>query len=225
MARILANFEAVDKGYGPGVPLDRTRVVGRSVNAWSTLIVPLTRRVPPDTGRITRVAGCGSPKSGSATTLTRHPEVRAARLRPRRAVGAVGEVSVSERRRLQLLWRSWTGPTCRRFTSRPKTYRHLTATEDPIDGWIGTLARGLAGPVPRQAGLRPRGRAVGDGRCATCRAASTSTSTSVAPPPICQPRNRVTPELQPNGSRIAPVPDAATMRAARTSWKVACTGS
>ena len=66
-ARNLVNLESVSKGYGTrllldGVSLgvgegDRTGVVGRNGDGKSTLLRLLTRREPPDTGRVTHAGG------------------------------------------------------------------------------------------------------------------------------------------------------------------------
>ena len=67
MARNLVNLEGVGKAYGTRVLLDdvslgvgegdRTGVVGRNGDGKSTLLRLLTRREPPDTGRVTHAGG------------------------------------------------------------------------------------------------------------------------------------------------------------------------
>ncbi len=86
MARNLVNLEAVGKGYGTrllldGVSLgvgdgDRTGVVGRNGDGKSTLLRLLTRREPPDTGRVTHAGGLRVAEVGQRDDLDPTATVR-----------------------------------------------------------------------------------------------------------------------------------------------------
>ena len=98
LARNLVNLEGVGKAYGTralldGVSLgvaegDRIGVVGRNGDGKSTLLRLLTRREPPDTGRVTHAGGLRVARSGSATTSTRRrPCARSSSATGRRTSG------------------------------------------------------------------------------------------------------------------------------------------
>ncbi len=86
MARNLVNLEAVVKGYGTRVLLDdvslgvaegdRTGVVGRNGDGKSTLLRLLTRREPPDSGRVTHVGGLRVAEVGQRDDLDPTATVR-----------------------------------------------------------------------------------------------------------------------------------------------------
>jgi len=85
-ARNLVNLESVSKGYGTrllldGVSLgvgegDRTGVVGRNGDGKSTLLRLLTRREPPDTGRVTHAGGLRVAEVGQRDDLDPAATVR-----------------------------------------------------------------------------------------------------------------------------------------------------
>ncbi len=86
MTRNLVNLEAVGKGYGTRVLLDgvslgvgegdRTGVVGRNGDGKSTLLRLLTRREPPDSGRVTHAGGLRVAQVGQRDDLDPHATVR-----------------------------------------------------------------------------------------------------------------------------------------------------
>jgi ATP-binding cassette subfamily F protein uup len=86
VARNLVNLESVGKGYGTRVLLDgvslgvgegdRTGVVGRNGDGKSTLLRLLTRREPPDSGRVTHAGGLRVAEVGQRDDLDPAATVR-----------------------------------------------------------------------------------------------------------------------------------------------------
>jgi ATP-binding cassette subfamily F protein uup len=86
VARNLVNLEAVGKGYGTRVLLDgvslgvgegdRTGVVGRNGDGKSTLLRLLTRREPPDAGRVTHAGSLRVAEVGQLDDLDPTASVR-----------------------------------------------------------------------------------------------------------------------------------------------------
>jgi ABC transport system ATP-binding/permease protein len=86
VARNLVNLEGVGKAYGTRVLLDditlgvaegdRTGVVGRNGDGKSTLLRLLTRREPPDTGRVTHAGGLRVAQVGQRDDLDPAATVR-----------------------------------------------------------------------------------------------------------------------------------------------------
>jgi ATP-binding cassette subfamily F protein uup len=86
VARNLVNLESVGKGYGTRVLLDgvslgvgegdRTGVVGRNGDGKSTLLRLLTRREPPDSGRVTHAGGLRVAEVGQRDDLDATATVR-----------------------------------------------------------------------------------------------------------------------------------------------------
>ena len=90
----------------------------------------------------------------------------------------VGDLSGGERRRLQLLRLLMAEPNVLLLDepTNDLDIDTLTALEDLLDGWPGTLVVVSPRPLLPRAGLRPPcGAARRRRRCATCRAASRST--------------------------------------------------
>ena len=169
---------------GPG---DRIGIVGRNGSGKTTLLRVLAGALAPAAGKVVRGVtvrpaylsqdvvelrrrcGCSRPSSRSARVLDlgKGRTITATQLCERFGfVGnaqwtPVGELSGGERRRLQLLRLLMDEPNVLVLDepTNDLDIDTLTALEDLLDGWPGTLARGLPRPLFRRARLRPGGRA------------------------------------------------------------------